>query len=83
MELETMTKAVPEQKREINQRARTYGGPDPEADLGVSGTPVEDTQSAVRPGDSRNGPLRASVESFLAHPVMRFGQPAECSRSSC
>ena len=42
-----MTKTVPEQKREINHRARTHGGPDPEADLGASGTPVEDTQSAV------------------------------------
>jgi hypothetical protein len=37
LELETMTKAVPEQKREINHRARAHGGPDPEADLGASG----------------------------------------------
>ena len=32
-----MTKTVPEQKREINHRARTHGGPDSEADHGASG----------------------------------------------
>jgi membrane-associated phospholipid phosphatase len=32
-------------------------------------THVEDTQSAVRPGDNRNGPSRGSGESFLAHPT--------------
>ena len=64
-----MTKAVPEQKREINHRARSHGGPDPEADLGASGTQVEDAQAAVRPGDSRNGPSRGSGETFLAHPA--------------
>jgi hypothetical protein len=37
LELETMTKVVPPQKREINHRAPTHGGPDPEADLGASG----------------------------------------------
>jgi hypothetical protein len=37
MALETMTKTAPEQKRKINHRARTHGGPDPEADLGASG----------------------------------------------
>ena len=31
-----MTKAVPEQRREIDHRARNHGGPDPE-DLGASG----------------------------------------------
>jgi membrane-associated phospholipid phosphatase len=69
LELETMTEAVPEQKREIKHRARTHGEPDPEADLGASGTQVEDAQSAVRPGDSRNGPSRRSGEAFLAHPA--------------
>ena len=63
-----MTKAVPEQKREINHQARSHGRPDPE-DLGASGTQVEDTQAAVRPGDSRNGPSRWSGETFLAHPA--------------
>jgi hypothetical protein len=43
MELETMTTTVPEQKRKINHRARTHGGPDPEADLGASG-PNNDRQ---------------------------------------
>ena len=32
-----MTKTVHEQKRKINHRARTHGGPDPEADHGASG----------------------------------------------
>ena len=32
-----MTKTAPEQKREINHRARTHSGPDSEADLGASG----------------------------------------------
>ena len=64
-----MTKAVLEQKREINHRARSHGGPDPEADLGASRTQVEDAQSAVRPGDSRHGPSRGSGETFLAHPA--------------
>jgi membrane-associated phospholipid phosphatase len=32
-------------------------------------TRVEDMQSAVRPGDNRNGPSRTSGESFLAHPA--------------
>ena len=31
-----MTKTAPEQKRKTNHRARTNGGPDPEADLGAS-----------------------------------------------
>jgi membrane-associated phospholipid phosphatase len=64
-----MTKAVPEQKRQINHQARGRGGPDPEADHGASGTQVEDAQSAVRPGDSRNAPSRRSGETFLAHPA--------------
>src|SRR5580765_8221128 len=63
MELETMTKTALEQKRKT--RARSHGRPDPEADLG----PSEAMQSAVRPGDSRNGPSRTSGESFLAHPA--------------
>jgi hypothetical protein len=33
----TMTKAIPEQRREINHRARNHGGPDLEADRGASG----------------------------------------------
>jgi len=41
LELETMTKTAPEQKRKINHGARTHGGPDPDADLGASGTQVE------------------------------------------
>jgi undecaprenyl-diphosphatase len=67
LELETMTKAVPEQKREINHRAHSDGGPDPEA--GATGTQGKEAQSAVRPGDSRNGPSCRSGESFLAHPA--------------
>jgi hypothetical protein len=78
-----MTKAVPEQKREINHRARSHGGPDPDADLGANGTQVEDAHPVVRSGDSRNGASWRSGESFLAHRPRRFGQPAECSRSSC
>jgi membrane-associated phospholipid phosphatase len=62
-----MTKAVPEQNREINHRARSHGGPDP--DPGASGTQIEDSQSAVRPGDSRNRPSRRTGETFLAHPA--------------
>jgi undecaprenyl-diphosphatase len=69
MELETMTKTAPDQKRETNHRARTHGELDLEADLDASGTQVEDAQSAVRPRDSRNGPSRTSGESFLAHPA--------------
>jgi membrane-associated phospholipid phosphatase len=65
MELETMRKTALEQKRKTNHRARSHGGPDPEADLG----PSEAMQSAVRPGDSRYGPSRTSGESFLAHPT--------------
>jgi undecaprenyl-diphosphatase len=64
-----MANAAPEQKREINQRARSHGGPDAEANLGASGTQVEDARAAVRPGDRRNGPSRRSGESFLAHPA--------------
>jgi membrane-associated phospholipid phosphatase len=64
-----MTKAVPEQKREINHRAPSPGGPDPEPDLGASAAQVEDAQSAARPGDSRSGPSCRSGESFLAHPA--------------
>jgi hypothetical protein len=69
LDLKTVTKTVPEQKREIIHQARTHGGPDPDPDLGASGTPVEDAQSAGRPGDSRNGPSRRSGETFLAHPT--------------
>ena len=36
-----MTKTAPEQKRESNRRARTHGGPDPEADLGASGADTD------------------------------------------
>ena len=64
-----MTKTAPEQKREIDHRARSRSAPDPEADLGASGTQVEDAQSAVRPRDSRNGPPPRSGETFLAHPA--------------
>jgi hypothetical protein len=32
-----MTKTAPEQKREIGNRARAHGGPDPEGDFGASG----------------------------------------------
>jgi undecaprenyl-diphosphatase len=64
-----MTKAVPEQKREINHQARSHGGPDPEPDLGASGTQVEGSRSGVRPGDSRNRPSRRTGETFLAHPT--------------
>jgi undecaprenyl-diphosphatase len=65
MEPETMRKTALEQKRKTNHRARSHGGPDPEADLGAS----EAIQSAVRPGDSRYGPSRTSGEWFLAHPA--------------
>src|SRR4029453_5699128 len=65
MEPETMRKTALEQKRKTNHRARSHGGPYPEADLG----PSEAMQSAVRPGDSRYGPSRTSGESFLAHPT--------------
>ncbi len=64
-----MTNAAPEQKREINYRARTRLGAGPEADLGANGTQIEDAQSAVRPGDSANRPSRGSGETFLAHPA--------------
>jgi hypothetical protein len=51
-----MTNAVPEQKRENNHRARSHGGPDPEADLGVSG-PDSDrqrrTSNEVEPSRNR------------------------------
>jgi membrane-associated phospholipid phosphatase len=64
-----MRKAVPEQKREINHRARSHGRPDPEPDLGASATWEEDSQSGLRPGDSSNGPSRRTGETFLAHPA--------------
>jgi hypothetical protein len=37
MERRRLTKAIPEQRREMNHRARNQGGPDPEADHGASG----------------------------------------------
>ena len=56
-----MTKAAPEQKREISHRARTHGGPDPEADLGASGA---DSDRQRRTGNelepSRNHELLVS-----------------------
>jgi len=53
-----MTKAVPEQKREINHQARSHGRPDPE-DLGASGTHVEDSQSG---GATRREPQQTVAQ---------------------
>jgi membrane-associated phospholipid phosphatase len=65
-----MTKAGPEQKREITERAPTTSSPRTATGRRTEHmTRVEDMQSAVRPGDGRNVPSRTSGESFLAHPA--------------
>jgi hypothetical protein len=53
-----MTKAASEQKREISHRARTRGGPDPEADLDASGADSDRQRRTSNESEPpRNGEL--------------------------